>query len=160
MLLPSFRKIGCDVLSQKTTIQGIMYLTCMSLAGASFYLDYQSTLGALSIVSYLSAMFALIWLLTAIWAFKRIGTVQYTDYDVDVDKEYSGVDYDVYSATVTSSQRRANQNVIGFYAGLGMVIMVFLFEGMYNPMALFYNLSLLLSLGAGVLSLLGSWILR
>jgi hypothetical protein len=132
----------------------------MGLAGASAYLGYQSNPSTISMVSYMAAMFALIWLLTAIWAFKRIGTVQYTDYDVDVDKEYSGVDYDVYSATVTSSQRRANQNVIGFYAGLGMVIMVFLFEGMYNPMALFYNLNLLLSLGAGILSILVSWVLR
>ena len=137
-----------------------MYLICMGLAGASTYFDYQSNPDALSIVSYMSAMFAVIWLLTAIWAFKRIGTVQYTDYDVDVEKEYTGVDYEVYSATATSSQRRANQNVIGFYAGLGMVIMIFLFEGMSNPMALFYNLSLLLSLGAGVLSILCSWFLR
>ncbi|MHA2424950.1 MAG: hypothetical protein ACXAEF_09195 [Candidatus Thorarchaeota archaeon] len=147
-------------MSSKTTMQGIMYLICMGLAGASAYLGYQSNPSTISMVSYMAAMFALIWLLTAIWAFKRIGTVQYTDYDVDVDKEYSGVDYDVYSATVTSSQRRANQNVIGFYAGLGMVIMVFLFEGMYNPMALFYNLNLLLSLGAGILSILVSWVLR
>jgi len=147
-------------LNQKTTAQGIMYLICMVLAGASVYLDYQSNSGALSTVSYLSAMFAFIWFLTAIWAFKRLGTVRYTDYDIDVEKEYSGVDYDVYSATATPRRRSANQNVIGLYAGIGMVIMIFVLEGMYNPMALFYDLRLLLSLGAGLLSILVSWFLR
>jgi hypothetical protein len=139
------------MMKAKTATGGTLYLVCAALSGFGLISGQNST----SLIPFLGGIFALVWLFAAVWAFKELGNVYFTQYDADVD-HYT--DYDLI--ILTASRRVANQSSIGFLAGIGMVILIFLLEGMYNPMAIIMEMGNLVNLAAGILSIVSSMILR
>ena len=145
------KELEKSIVKAKTAIGGILYLVCAVLSGFGLILAQNST----SLMPFIAGVFALVWLLAAVWAFRELGNVYFTQYDTEVDRH---VDYDLI--IVTASQRVGNQSSIGFLAGIGMLLMVVLLEGMYDPMVLVNNLTNLLALAAGILSIISSMVLR
>jgi hypothetical protein len=135
----------------KTAAGGTLYLICAILAGMSLILGQGST----SLMPFIGGVFALVWLFAAVWAFRELGNVYFTQYDTEVDHH---VDYDLI--IVKASRRVANQSSIGFLAGIGMLLMVFLLEGMYDLSILITDITNLLIFLAGVLSIVASMTLR
>ena len=129
----------------KTATGGALYLVCAILSGLGLILGQGST----SLMPFVDGVFALVWLFAAVWAFRELGNVYFTQYDTEVDL-----------IIVTASRRVANQSSIGFLSGIGMLLMVFLLEGMYNLSALITDLTNLFAAAAGVLSILASMVLR
>ena len=135
----------------KTAAGGTIYLICAALSGLTLILGQAST----SLIPFIAGLFALVWLFASVWAFRELGNVYFTQYDTEVDHH---VDYDLI--ILTASQKVANQSSIGFLAGIGMLLMVLLLEGMYNPLALINEFTNLLAMTAGFLSIVSSMILR
>ncbi|MFW9921441.1 MAG: hypothetical protein ACFFED_17715 [Candidatus Thorarchaeota archaeon] len=136
----------------KTAIGGTLYLVCAILSGLSLIVSDPSSY---SLIPFMGGLFALVWLFASVWAFRELGNVHFTQYHTEVDRY---TDYDLI--IVTASKRVANQSSIGFLAGIGMIILIFLLEGMYNPMAIISDYTNLMNLIAGALSILSSMILR
>ncbi len=135
----------------KTAAGGTIYLVCAVLSGLGLILGQGST----SLIPFIGGLFALVWLFAAVWAFRELGNVYFTQYNTEVDHH---TDYDLI--IVTASRRVANQSSIGFLAGIGVLLTAFLLEGMYNPVSLVNELSNLMIMIAGVLSIISSLILR
>lgn len=134
----------------KTGIGGLLYLMCAALSGGAYFIDTSS-----SSVGFIGGIFAFVWVVAALWAFRELGNVYYTSYDVDVESHY---EYDLIF--VTAARRVANQSSIGFLAGIGMTVTVLFLEGFSGLSAILGNQIVMMNLGAGVISILTSLILR
>ncbi len=137
----------------KTAMGGFLYLICAILSGGSFLLE--SEMGTYSTVAFMGGIFALVWIMAALWAFRELGNVYYTSYDTDVESHY---DYDII--IVTASRRVANQSSIGFLAGIGVLSVVLFLEGFSGISAMLGNQIVMMNLIAGALSIMASMILR